>query len=595
VSVNRNVSTPFHRANIFRYGLHGQWDYGNKWSDVDCPGGNCLRSHVNLTETLLALSMVTKSGVQANKIVVGVSSYGRSFQMTTPDCTGPLCTYTGPNSGAYGGACTGTPGYISNAELAGIAAGNATVYGNDGSGISVSPSSVSRFYDSGSDSDIMVYDSTQWVAYMSNKTKAGRTSLYKSYNFLGTADWALDLQSFNGDADNSGAAASVVTIDPTIWSIAVSQATCSAPCILVLPPYPLGSTTTLSWPILTTTLLSSGASGIKTITTTIKVPAFTLTDISLEPVTLRPTDTATYTINLEQSITPTSFIFTLPPNQATFPPTRIPTSGASVGGPPGGDGDPNQSSSSSTVVAAVFPGVTFHSTPFPITIQPQPTSSASLQKFPPPVIIQPGPPGPGCKGSHCGTRNCKTFGCPGGCGTFGCDGGCGIFGCGGGCGVHGCSSGCPLHICGGLDCVKPGSCGGVAGGGDHRDNPNEPDDSCSSKITASACTYFVSTFSTSGMNTVSTTTTSVSQSSRFVNRQANHTRRPLVRRRQCVTVRTGRSLGLRELAQPLSRLILQARLLLLPPSSVVLPTQPTSILHQSQAEASQIFHTSVSP
>jgi chitinase len=113
--------------------------------------------------------------------------------MTTPGCTGPLCTYTGPNSGAYAGTCTDTAGYISNAELAGIVAGNATVYGYDGSTIIVSASSVSSFHDDGSDSDIIVYDSTQWIAYMSDKTKASRTSLYQIHIFLGTADWAVDL------------------------------------------------------------------------------------------------------------------------------------------------------------------------------------------------------------------------------------------------------------------------------------------------------------------------------------------------------------------------------------------------------------------
>jgi hypothetical protein len=37
------------------YDLHGQWDYGNQWSDAGCSTGNCLRSDVNMTETLNAL------------------------------------------------------------------------------------------------------------------------------------------------------------------------------------------------------------------------------------------------------------------------------------------------------------------------------------------------------------------------------------------------------------------------------------------------------------------------------------------------------------------------------------------------------------
>ena len=84
------------------YDLHGQWDYGNTFSNSGCANGNCLRSHVNFTETLDALSMITKAGVTTNKIAVGVASYGRSFKGTTAGCTGPMCTFVGPDSGATG-------------------------------------------------------------------------------------------------------------------------------------------------------------------------------------------------------------------------------------------------------------------------------------------------------------------------------------------------------------------------------------------------------------------------------------------------------------------------------------------------------------
>ncbi|KAF6808855.1 Killer toxin subunits alpha/beta 5 [Colletotrichum plurivorum] len=66
------------------YDLHGQWDYGNKYGS---PGlGICLRSHVNLTKTINWLSMITNAGVPSNMIAVGVSTYGRSFQMAAPGC-----------------------------------------------------------------------------------------------------------------------------------------------------------------------------------------------------------------------------------------------------------------------------------------------------------------------------------------------------------------------------------------------------------------------------------------------------------------------------------------------------------------------------
>ena len=131
-----------------------------------------------MTETYNALTMITKAGVPANKIVVGVTSYGRAFRMATSGCTGPMCTFTGPNSGATPGPCTETPGYLANAEIDWIIA---------------TKRNVTRFTDE-SGSSILVYDSTRWVAYMDNQVKQSRISKYKSWNFRGSSDWAVDLQ-----------------------------------------------------------------------------------------------------------------------------------------------------------------------------------------------------------------------------------------------------------------------------------------------------------------------------------------------------------------------------------------------------------------
>lgn len=163
------------------YDLHGQWDYNNKWTSPGCPTGNCLRSHVNITETKDALSMITKAGVPSNKVVVGVSSYGRSFKMAKAGCTGPMCQFTGTPrvSNAAKGRCTDTNGYISNAEI-----GDILLFGKVNK----------QWTDAGS--DILVYNDTEWVAYMNDTTKAARATLYASYNFAGTSDWAVDLQEY---------------------------------------------------------------------------------------------------------------------------------------------------------------------------------------------------------------------------------------------------------------------------------------------------------------------------------------------------------------------------------------------------------------
>ncbi|OJI87443.1 hypothetical protein ASPTUDRAFT_137518, partial [Aspergillus tubingensis CBS 134.48] len=200
------------------YDLHGQWDYGSAYADSGCADGNCLRSHVNMTETLSSLSMITKAGVASNKVAVGVASYARSFEMTEAGCWTDMCTYTGPASGAWPGPCTQTAGYISNYELELVLAENP---------------SAAVYWDNGSYTNIMVYNDTQWAGYMNDTNKAVRTVLYEGLNFLGTSDWAVDLQSEDGNEESEGSG--VIYIDPVIFQE-------PSPTVAGYPPF------TMVWP-----------------------------------------------------------------------------------------------------------------------------------------------------------------------------------------------------------------------------------------------------------------------------------------------------------------------------------------------------------
>ena len=111
---------------VFMTYLRSAWPVGlgDRYSQDVCPGVNCRRSRANLTETVSALSTNTEAGVPSSKKIVGVANYGRSLGMIDPSCTGPTCVYTGlaylytgPNSTATPGPCTGTAGYTSQAEL----------------------------------------------------------------------------------------------------------------------------------------------------------------------------------------------------------------------------------------------------------------------------------------------------------------------------------------------------------------------------------------------------------------------------------------------------------------------------------------------
>lgn len=161
------------------YDLHGQWDYGNQWTSAGCKAGNCLRSHVNETETKDALAMITKAGAATNKVVVGVSSYGRSFKMEQAGCDSEDCKFTGSPrvSNAFPGRCTNTGGYISNDEINEI----------------MKTGKVNKKWTK-EGSNMMVYNDAEWVAWMDDVMKSKRSEFYDSNNFLGTTDWAVDLQ-----------------------------------------------------------------------------------------------------------------------------------------------------------------------------------------------------------------------------------------------------------------------------------------------------------------------------------------------------------------------------------------------------------------
>ncbi|KAL0935697.1 chitinase [Colletotrichum truncatum] len=189
----KDIATVVDYIVYMSYDLHGQWDHGNKWSSPGCENGDCLRSHINITETMTALAMITKAGVPSYKVFVGIASYGRSFKMSEAGCTGPECTYTGTReeSDAMKGPCTDTAGYISSAEIREI------LWNGDLLG-------AKQWHDDDSDSDIVVYKETEWVAWMNDDTKASRIDKYKGLNFGGVSDWAVDLDKDYGDSDIGG-------------------------------------------------------------------------------------------------------------------------------------------------------------------------------------------------------------------------------------------------------------------------------------------------------------------------------------------------------------------------------------------------------
>ncbi|KAL6867178.1 glycoside hydrolase family 18 protein [Trichoderma novae-zelandiae] len=296
--------------------------------------GNCLRSHVNQTEVVLALSMITKAGVSASKVVVGESSYGRSFKMAKAGCTGPLCKFTGANgkSEAAAGRCTNARGYLANAEINEI--------------IAKSKGHPKTWHDKDTASDYLVYNDVEWVAYMSDKTKESRREKWKELNFRGTVDWAVDLQEFNvtdttgphgGEHNQTGC---IDVFDNMIWDWVNPSIEAGIGCTNILQPSPLPTTVTLT--AYTTLTLQSGT---KLSTTVVSAP-FSISEVSYQPFIIQYSDLLSKSDGQLVTYNPTPRIT---PDPITI---RIPNGWTVTGGPlasPGSGPGPRPGSSSGPI------------------------------------------------------------------------------------------------------------------------------------------------------------------------------------------------------------------------------------------------------
>jgi chitinase len=342
-------------------------------------------------------------------------------------------TYTGPNSTATPGKCTNTAGYISNWEIEQIL---------------LTPGNQVQQYFSNAAGDIMVYNNTQWISYMTTETYNSRLQWAQSLNFGGTSDWAMDLaDSYYSNGTEVGTGSGDVYVDPSALAVPNPTIACTPPCNFILPPWVLSSSTVITPDPVTSTILDmyqSTETLSNGITTTVFVSVTTITIITLPPIT---TDTISV-YNVEWTdVDETIIYFTT----SIIPPPVILTE------------SPDIVTSGSTTT---LPGVIFTYSPGVYTGPGLPTTTPIPPPPPPPshvgsVHVTKGPPKATCHAGllGCGTK-CKIL-----CHiSVPCIGICGCIG-----------PGCP----GGGKCLG-GGCGAGGGG-------NEGETSCSVTHTVSDC------------------------------------------------------------------------------------------------------------
>ncbi|KAJ5733730.1 CAZyme family GH71 [Penicillium malachiteum] len=181
---------------------------------------------------------------------------------------------------------------------------------------------------------------------------------------------------------------------------------------MILPPFPLGSETTIQFAPMVSSVWTRSSTSTGTKTTIISVQPLVTDGIPFWPVIVGADATPTKFFPL-QSFMPQSSIVTLPEDETPFSPV------------PSGSATPRP----------VFPG-----TSHIVTIQPQATGSVSTTISVPSISWSTGNPADTCT-SGCGIDSCKLFGR---CDSSNPVDDCGLFACGGGCSIQGCSQSCGL-------------------------------------------------------------------------------------------------------------------------------------------------------
>ncbi|KAI6822858.1 hypothetical protein KC332_g10628 [Hortaea werneckii] len=137
-----------------------------------------VQAHSNLTEIDRGLDLLWRTGIDPQKVVLGLGFYGSAFTLESPKCSKPGC---GSSGSAKEGECTVQPGILSNSEIQDIIADNGITP------ILVKEDAVKY----------LTWDFNQWASYDDEETLKMKREYANSLCLGGTMVWALDLDKPN--------------------------------------------------------------------------------------------------------------------------------------------------------------------------------------------------------------------------------------------------------------------------------------------------------------------------------------------------------------------------------------------------------------
>lgn len=222
---------------------------------------------------------------------MGFAYYGRSYKLADPSCGRMGCPFI-PKEGGSPGKCTNFPGVMSNREIRQLIQDeNITPILNE-------TAMVKYFtYDKGS----------SWIGYDDKDTFALKQAFANDRCLGGIMIWSIDFDAETGGSgqdDEPGGSNddNLVWIDPKIWKQPTPTAQCYFPCTLVLPPFPIETSTRIPYPRVTITS-SDTVQHTSSVKGTITFPPITVTEVGLRTIVISGGSTSCTTTDGSSSCT----------------------------------------------------------------------------------------------------------------------------------------------------------------------------------------------------------------------------------------------------------------------------------------------------
>jgi chitinase len=170
--------------NIMAYDLWGSWD-----------PKKIAKSHTDFRMIDEAVEYMSHF-IQRSQLVLGMGSYGRTYEMKDEDCLDLECPFDGPGKAG----CEGTDGFLPYFEIADIVTSRAY---------------DSLRYDDDSESIVMVTDGNRLISYDNTVSFNRKIQYAEEMCLMGKMLWAIDMLKDGSNPLSSNSGNSALTGDPS--------------------------------------------------------------------------------------------------------------------------------------------------------------------------------------------------------------------------------------------------------------------------------------------------------------------------------------------------------------------------------------------